>query len=597
MLERLYLNNCFTHQDRAFRFDQGLTGITGPNESGKSLIVEMIRFALFGSKALRGKAEDYKTLHVELDFVVRGVDYRVMRKGAKVSLDGGDRKASGTRPVDQAIRSILGYDLVVFDVANACNQGDVEALSNMAPTARKAMVDKTVGLDVLDELIRFAGQEGNGLKREAEAVDATLVEPEPPARPEDYLASAEIDIQTAQAELGEFNQLAGFLSRAPAHPTRPARCTVVETVETLTRQIEARRDCELKLDQLEIEASRIEPEAYSGEELEAFEARNARASLWQQKQKLLARGHICCPKCHHEWPVADLSGFEAVAKTDPAPLKMSEIARHRERIGNADRLARLKQAIDGLEKSVREMPDRRDDLAVAQTHAAEVLAYDRQLAAFEKYNADLAQKQARFDDLGTAPARYEELQNRKRGAERYEQLLAQYAAQSARHHDLKAQVTDIQARAQGLLEARRRIQELKVKVKTFLLPSLNTVASVFLSRMTGGARHDVEVSDSFEITIDGQPINTLSGSGKAVANLAIRIALGQILTNRTFSVFLADEVDASMDDERAQYTAEALRRLTDLVGQVVLVTHKDPDADQRIALQAHPLAVRGRDRP
>jgi DNA repair exonuclease SbcCD ATPase subunit len=36
--------------------------ITGANEQGKSLIIEVVRWCLFGSTALRGKAEDYKTL-------------------------------------------------------------------------------------------------------------------------------------------------------------------------------------------------------------------------------------------------------------------------------------------------------------------------------------------------------------------------------------------------------------------------------------------------------------------------------------------------------------------------------------------------------
>ena len=71
MLTRLYLNGCFSHQDRTFDLSKGLTAITGRNESGKSLIMEMIRFALFGSKALRGEASDYRKLHVELDFIVK----------------------------------------------------------------------------------------------------------------------------------------------------------------------------------------------------------------------------------------------------------------------------------------------------------------------------------------------------------------------------------------------------------------------------------------------------------------------------------------------------------------------------------------------
>ena len=40
-------------------FGRGLTAITGPNEAGKSFVIEMMRYAFFGSAALRGVGEDY----------------------------------------------------------------------------------------------------------------------------------------------------------------------------------------------------------------------------------------------------------------------------------------------------------------------------------------------------------------------------------------------------------------------------------------------------------------------------------------------------------------------------------------------------------
>ena len=94
--------------------------------------------------------------------------------------------------------------------------------------------------------------------------------------------------------------------------------------------------------------------------------------------------------------------------------------------------------------------------------------------------------------------------------------------------------------------------------------------------MSGGERYQVEIDDDFNIELDGLPINTLSGSGKAVANLALRIALGQILTNRVFSLFMADEVYASMDDDRAASTAESLRRLTPLLKWFLSLTRTRP---------------------
>jgi len=126
--------------------------------------------------------------------------------------------------------------------------------------------------------------------------------------------------------------------------------------------------------------------------------------------------------------------------------------------------------------------------------------------------------------------------------------------------------------------------ELKARVKQYLVPSLNRVASSLLFQMTGGQRGRIEIDEEFNIEVDGLAINKLSGSGKAVANLAIRIGLGQVLTNRVFSVFMGDEIDAAMDADRAGYTAQAMQRLTKHVSQVLLVSHKEHDADQHIHL-------------
>jgi DNA repair exonuclease SbcCD ATPase subunit len=103
--------------------------------------------------------------------------------------------------------------------------------------------------------------------------------------------------------------------------------------------------------------------------------------------------------------------------------------------------------------------------------------------------------------------------------------------------------------------------------------------------MTGGQRRNVQVDEDFEkILIDGQSIETLSGSAKAVANLAIRLGLGQVLTNRVFSVFMGDEIDASMDQDRAGYTAECLNGLSSVIGQIILISHKELPVQHQIKI-------------
>ena len=117
-----------------------------------------------------------------------------------------------------------------------------------------------------------------------------------------------------------------------------------------------------------------------------------------------------------------------------------------------------------------------------------------------------------------------------------------------------------------------------------MLPSLNSVSSQLLFEMTGGELSEVKLDEDFEILVDSKPIAAMSGSEQAVANLAIRLGLGQILTNRVFSVFMGDELDASMDDDRAAYLMECLRRLRGSISQILLVTHKQFEADNTISL-------------
>ena len=103
--------------------------------------------------------------------------------------------------------------------------------------------------------------------------------------------------------------------------------------------------------------------------------------------------------------------------------------------------------------------------------------------------------------------------------------------------------------------------------------------------MTGGQRQSIAVDEEFDVTVDGQPLNTLSGSGKAVANLSLRIGLGQVLTNNVLSLFVGDEIDSSLDKDRAENTAMTLEALKSRISQILLITHKRPNADYYIELE------------
>lgn len=586
MLRKLYINNMFKHQDVTFEFHKGLTGIIGPNESGKSLITEAVRYALFGSAALRGLAEDYKGLHVELEFTVNGVDYKVVRKGARAELEGGVR-ASATKPVNEAIRRILGYDLIVFDVANSCNQGDVEGLSKMRPAERKAMVDQTVGLNVLDDIIKHCGDEGNALKREAAGLERTLIEPEALTVPENLmvLADAQDEYAEAKAKANEYRELRGALSSAPEKPKKPKACKVKDSVQILKGHQDVRELMQKSAINTSRQIEALELRTMSDEVLDEIKSQHDVRDRWEDKKRLLAQGEIECPKCNHSWPVAEgLGAYDDVVEVAKPSVSRLEWARQMGLKENDAKLETLVERLEDFNQKVKELPDRSADVETRLIWEEADRVFQRQMLAYEAYSDGLEVKQARFEELEGWVEVAEDLAKRVSEAQAYEATKASYEKAQRVFDQNKAVYEGLVEKADKYLESRKAVQELKVRIKTQLLPSLNSVASMLLNQMTGGERYKIDVDADFEILVDDQRIHTLSGSAKAVANLAIRLALGQILTNRVFSVFMADEIDASMDEERAEHTAQALRRLTSHVSQVIQVTHKRPETDHTIEL-------------
>lgn len=670
MLNRIRIRGTFRHNDTTIDFQDGQTAIVGPNESGKSMVMEMVRFALWGSAALRGAAGDYKTLKVDLDFGVKGADYSIHRTTSKAVLQReGIEIATGTKPVNQKIKEIFGYNMDVFDVANACLQGKAEELGDMKPAQRKAMVDQTIGLHVLDDIAKKLAEESLVLRREADTIEGVIRKPEEPQRPENYRDSGELKqlVDETQALATERAQLAGALAVRLDPPGAPAACTVKESVPELEALAKARMEIDTaertlanQRINLRAEAARLQVTTYTPEQLDAMMEQHQRdahnqqllnqvkalkcadytkdeldamehqfhdAEAWAGKQRLLAKGEHVCPKCDHHWPVAEelehpdlkavlevafpkltlrqiaeqraLLGnkekrnelYEQMKEVQPAALTLRQITEQRALLGNDERKAKLladaaelDNHIKALNERLEQLPERSADLRTRMQYEAALAAYQIAMPKYEALVAERAAKQKRFAELEGCDERLSFFRSELEASMRYEQAFGRFQQDLSSYTRDMQKLTDLRAQAEDLAKARTAVMEAKIEVKSHLTPSLNKVSSLLLNQMTGGARSTVEIDEEFEIKVDGQPLHTLSGSGKAVANLAIRIGLGQVLTNRVFSVFMGDEVDAAMDDNRAGYTAECLRRLTNTIKQVVIVTHKKPVADQIIDL-------------
>jgi len=237
------------------------------------------------------------------------------------------------------------------------------------------------------------------------------------------------------------------------------------------------------------------------------------------------------------------------------------------------------------EAQLAQTPDLRKDLQERQRFELEMKNYILSVGAYKAYLIEKEEKSKRAAELSNTEEKIAALDTRIRGAMAYEQQVEIYKAAKQAYEVAMAELDSYKNKIEQFGKAKAAVKDLKSRIKSYLIPSLSSAASALVSQMTSGTHTQVAVDEDFDVMVDQQPLATLSGSTKAVANLALRIGLGQVLTNKVFSVFLGDELDASMDEERATATYDCLKKLAEnSVQQVILVSHKNLPADRTIQL-------------
>ena len=170
-LRSLSLNLFRQHVSSHIEFPDGLVGVIGGNGAGKTTIVEAIGFAIYGSRALRGRVEDVRTrtapaktgrgkkdqdLRVELHLEHDGVVFRIERTLADAALFiGGEPQAVavGGRDVSARMSSIVGMSYEEFISTYCTEQKGLEFVSGKkGATEREKFIVRMMGYDRLEEV-------------------------------------------------------------------------------------------------------------------------------------------------------------------------------------------------------------------------------------------------------------------------------------------------------------------------------------------------------------------------------------------------------------------------------------------------------------
>ncbi len=177
----LRLSNFRQHVATDLHFESGITGIIGPNGSGKTTILEAIAYALYGwgrtSRELMLSLNPVgkPNLRVELDFELGRHQYRVTRgrATAELYLDGQTEPIATTpTAVADRIQRALGMSRDEFFRTYFTGQKELALMAAMAPGERARFLSKVLGYeklkqaqDMIGERRRTLGGEIAGLRQ------------------------------------------------------------------------------------------------------------------------------------------------------------------------------------------------------------------------------------------------------------------------------------------------------------------------------------------------------------------------------------------------------------------------------------------------
>jgi exonuclease SbcC len=281
---------------------------------------------------------------------------------------------------------------------------------------------------------------------------------------------------------------------------------------------------------------------------------------------------------------------------------------------NAERHEQVRTRLAELDQSRREYDQvvgiaRRAESLVADAAAAEqrASAAEAELAAIDQRLAALAWDAETFATLEAAVRDAELSVHGARiavqttaeqiaGAERGCQVALARRADRAAKAEL---ARNLGHRITLLDELDRAFSDLRTALNLQLRPDLSERTSQFLRDLTAGRYLDVDLDEGYVPTVveDGEVKPVISGGEEDLLNLALRLAISQLIAERAgqpLSLLILDEIFGALDEERRGAVLTLLRALSDRFPQVILITHVEGmrDAFDRVITMSYDVESR-----
>lgn len=257
--------------------------------------------------------------------------------------------------------------------------------------------------------------------------------------------------------------------------------------------------------------------------------------------------------------------------------------------GQLSELQKQRERITELGLKARHMAD---DRATAQKVAQRISELAQEIAGsnsriaasrkfmgkvnIQKLRTEITQLQKQID--ANAPALEQASGERSQIEARLAVARNNYASASDQWRRRQEMMRNQEARA----VVTSKLDKFRADTISALAPELSEHASNLIGEMTNGEFTEVLIDDDFNpsvVTADNvvRPVGWLSGGELSAVALALRIAIGELITGGNPTLLWADEILTAQDADRRGAMLSLIRQLP--IDQIILVNHTSDAAD------------------
>lgn len=591
-IDYIRIKNSFAHKDTTIKFESGCNYIIGNYGSGKSELLELIGFAFFGVVALRGKSTTYPNLEVTLQFNYVNTKYKIIRtvKDGSIIVDN-SIKANTTTGLNNFIINLLGYDYSIYTLSNYCQQGKLQYFSELTAAKRAQYIDKLNGIEDAKDFSNYLKAVRKDLKTSLEAHKSFL------RPPEDVDIDLDVDYEEELKSLPETSdtiteltqqvkELSLSFTSVPSTPVMPSTSLLdLEDYDNIVSRFKEYISIEDNIFKLQKEIQDIRSQFSRKVISSSLNLESAKLDLLSSLKNSLVPVDLSCPSCNTSFNTSIFKSEHFVSQYTITELE-SIIQWLSPDI--QDRLLSLNSDISVLERSLKEL-DVEEYCDKYTTVDNLNRSYNKQKVDLENYNNTLlsikeinehnTSIQNIIDEVNRNISESIALQKDTVDKQKYYLRCKSekdvYLRMLSIYTKALITSTDIQSKMDIIDLLLDRINSIVEDIQKESLPAISKTASIYLERLTRGVLHKIEVTDTYEIIVDGSPINVRSGAQKDLSSLAFRLSLGQSIVHGILPLFIGDEIDAASTPEVSAYIRKALQELSLDGTQIIIVTHKD----------------------